>query len=233
MSLLAGMGVGGPPESARPELVPQNARTERPTLNQAMTLEELERSFEVKNRLQEVDQKSKAPPPGFSSSPLPSGPRVLAPGPIGHHRPQPPMLPGFSSQFELENHLSQAGLFHMQSRPGSSPQTVLSGMMSQNHPANPIGSQHHPANPIGSQHQPANPSLFRPFDPQGVRPSFPMLPSAFNPFNSFGPIIGPGDNFIRTFFVRTSFVRTHFVRTHFVRTHFVRTHFVRTLVICH
>lgn len=184
MSLLAGMGMGGPAESGRPEIVSHNPRTERPSLNQAMTLEELERSFEVKNRSQEVDQKG--PPPGFSSSPSPIGPRVSAPGPIGHQRPQPQMLPKFSNQFELENHLNQAGLFHLQSRPVSSPQTVPSGM----------GSQNHPANPIGLQHQPGNPSLFRPFDPQNVRPSFPMLPSAFNPFNSFGPIIGPGDTFV-------------------------------------
>ena len=202
MSLLAGMGVdsGTRAKEGSPVLNPMNPPPPPAlgSINKAMTVEELERSFEVKK--QEMDSRSVAPPPGFNSGPSPvMGSRVVGPGPIGHHRTQQQQQEQHQAAMlnllqQHVNPLSQLGLVinNPQQQPihrmiSSSPQP---GNMLSNHPNPPMCGPQGPHNAFG------------PFDPRemgGIRPSPfggpPMVtaPAAFNPFNSFGPI-GPGQH---------------------------------------
>ena len=148
MSLLAGMGLDTTLEGRPTDIpgsIPMDLGSERPpplpSMSQAMTLEELERSFEVKpnsgQTRPEMDQRSVAPPPGFGSASSPIGHRVSAPVPIGHQRP-PQQLHKHSPHLDILSHLMNPfGLPGLPNQPAiSSPQP----MVQQGHifPTNPL-----------------------------------------------------------------------------------------------
>ncbi len=202
MSLLAGMGVDSSTrtKAGSPGLNPMNPLPPPPlaSINKAMTVEELERSFEFKKL--EMDSRAVAPPPGFNSGPSPvMGSRPIGPSPIGHHRTQQQQQEQHQAAMlnllqQHVNPLSQLGLAinNPQQQPlhrmiSSSPQP---GNMLSNHPNPSMCGPQGPHNAFG------------PFDPRemgGMRQSPfggpPMVtsPAAFNPFNSFGPIM-PGQH---------------------------------------
>ena len=183
LSLLAGIGRLDPVSNSRPE--PDTLRIDRPPLGKAMTVEELEKTFEMKGPgkgfASELDSSRSLPPlppPGFLPEPSLELPVKLGIG---------PGLPQFPASTSPQNFLASLGII------GPNKHAV--------HGGSPVASLYQPPPghpglsklPPPSLHQPvsaSNPVGFRPFDPMASHPS-PFPAAAFNPFNAFGPI-GPG-----------------------------------------
>lgn len=184
MSLLAGIGRLEPVLNTRPEL--DSLRMDRPPpLSKAMTVEELERTFETKSpgKAADVDPSrslAPAPPPGFL-------PDLELPVKLGFGSGMP--VPSSPQTVMGQNILANLGIL------GPSKHAVMAGgspvaSLFQPPPGHPGLPKHQPplpVNPIGFDVSvsSSNPVGFRPFDPMASHP-FPA--AAFNPFNAFGPI---------------------------------------------